>query len=115
MKFNLAYIERIVQNDQAFVLSLLETLYNECIKGNNDVKFAVKSNDYNMISDIAHRCKSSFRNFGMDDIASSMDSFESSAKCNQHIDILGEKMLKIFEEVSEECMKLIKEKSLILV
>lgn len=113
MNINFTYIESIAQGDKSFIESLVKAFADDCKKAEHELKSALEDMNLKEISHIAHRSKSTFRNFGLNEYAEVLHDIENKARINESVSVEVEQITLFLHEIMAECKAFLKTKVIV--
>ena len=102
---NLDYINAIGQNNDEFLLKMINTFLKECPLVISELEEAVLNENWEASSKLAHRFVTSVRFMGMADIALKLKELENNTK--QGINL--EDSINLFIPIKQACIQAIEE------
>jgi len=104
---DLTYIETVGNNDTKFKKELIEIFIEQLPKLSKELLTNLETNNYELLSAIAHKAKSSVAIFGIETLRKDMEKLENDAKEGKN-DEEYRKLVDRFEEISIEVLEEIK-------
>lgn len=112
MNIDLTYIKKIAQGDEEFVVDLVHAFVKDCKESAKKFEQGKEDLDNEKLGQLAHKCKSSFKNFGLYDFAETLHAIEVGVKENENVFSNVEKIIAILEVVINECNQYLAEKQI---
>ncbi len=102
---NFDYINTIGQNNNDFLLKMINTFLDQCPIILAELEEAVLSEDWEKTVNLAHRFVPSVGLMGMDDVAIDLKQLENNAKNRMHLD----QSMDLFLPIKQTCIQAIEE------